>query len=159
MAGTDVQRPARPARRHGAVGGVVADVRGRLLLLERRVLREGQWVQEVRLPRGQLQPRETDADAALAEVRRLTGYDDLEVVADLGRERVRYRHRGVVYTRLEHFFLVRLRSLQRRAGASRDEDAQLYATTFADDFESAAARLSFPSEQSAVLRARAWWPG
>jgi hypothetical protein len=150
----------RPARRHGAVGAVVVDERRRILLLERDVLREGRWVREVRLPKGPLQPRETDAEAARAEVVRLTGYDDLEVVADLGKSPVEYRHRGVRYRRTEHYFLLRLRSLMKAdPAAPRDGEGRLYEQSFVTGFADAARRLSFESEQGAVLRARAWWPG
>ncbi len=147
----------RPARRHGAVGGIVADALGRILLLEAEVLREGSWVVEVRLPKGSLRPGETDAPRALTEVRRLTSYRDLEVIADLGRERVEYHHRGVRYLRQEHFFLMKLHSLMKEAGA--EEETSHEREVFAESFAAAAERLSFPSEQAAVLRAQAWWPG
>lgn len=151
--------PRRPARRNGAVGIVLVDAHGRVLVREREVLREGHWVKEVRLPKGPLQPREPDAAAALSEVKRQTGYDDLEVVADLGRSPVDYQHRGVRYVRTEHYFLVRLLShVKSDPNAPHDEAARAYAISFADSFDAAAAQLSFASEQSAVLRAKAWWP-
>lgn len=160
MSGQQVEAHRRPARRHGAVGAVVVDELGKVLLLERDVLRAGTWTREVRLPKGPLQPRETDADAALAEVARLTGYDDLDVVADLGKSPVEYEARGVRYRRTEHYFLIRLRSLMKSdPSAPHSDEARLYQPTFADGFRRAAERLSFASEQGAVLRARAWWPG
>lgn len=154
------ERQHRPARRHGAVGAVVVDALGRVLLLRREVFQHGRYVPETRLPKGALQPRETDANAALAEVTRLTGYDDLEVVADLGKAPVEYEARGVRYRRTEHYFLLRLRSVMKGdPGAPHSEDARLYTPVFVDGFRQAASELSFPSEQGAVLRARAWWPG
>ena len=159
MSGQPLQPVRRPARRHGAVGAVVADPQGRVLLLEREVLRQGQWVREVRLPKGALQSSETDASAALREVVRLTGFDDIEVVADLGKSPVEYTARGVVYRRTEHYFLIRLRSLMKGdPHAPRDRDAQAFQSRFAAGFDEAAQVLSFRSEQGAVLRARAWWP-
>ena len=114
----------------------------------------------IRLPKGALQPRETDQHAAVEEVRRLTGFDDLECLADLGRAPVECEARGVRYRRLEHFFLFRLCSLMKSdPQAPRGEEALLYEPTFVATFEEAAERLSFPSEQEATLRARAWWPG
>lgn len=141
------------------MGAVVADDRGQVLLLKRKVFREGQWVHEVRLPKGKLQAGEPDAGVAIAEARRLTGFLDLEVLADLGRSPVEYRHRGVVYRRQEHFFLLRLTSKRRRgAGGPMDAEARSYELAIATDFDEAAARLSHASEQSAVLRAKGWWP-
>ena len=148
----DRQRP--PARRHGAVGAVVVDVLGRVLLLRREVFRQGRYVPETRLPKGPLQPRETDSSAALAEVTRLTGFEDL------GKAPVEYEARGVRYRRTEHYFLIRLRSVMKGdPTAPHSEDARLYSPDFVEGFRQAAAELSFPSEQGAVLRARAWWPG
>ena len=153
-------RQRQPARRHGAVGAVVVDTLGRVLLLRREIFRLGRYVPETRLPKGALQPRETDAAAALSEVTRLTGYDDLEVVADLGKAPVEYEARGVRYRRTEHYFLVKLRSLMKSdPSAPHSEDARLYTPDFVQGFRDAAAQLSFESEQGAVLRARAWWPG
>lgn len=138
------------------MGGIVADALGRVLLLESEVFRDGQWASEVRLPKGSLRPGETDARQALAEVQRLTGYRDIEVLVDLGRERVEYHHRGVRYLRQEHFFLMKLCSLGKSAELTIEGSHQ---ELFVDSFPEAADRLSFPSEQAAVLRAQAWWPG
>ena len=149
----------RPARRNAAVGAVVADDSGQVLLLKRKVLVGGRWIAEVRLPKGPLQSGEPDAGTALHEARRLTGFLDLEVLADLGRARAEYQHRGVRYRRQEHFFLLRLTSKRRRpADAPLDDDAKTYELGIATDFDEAVARLSFPSEQEAALRAKAWWP-
>ena len=159
MSGPLQQEIRRPARRHGAVGAVVADPQGRILLLERELLHQGKWIRECRLPKGRLQSSETDANAALAEVVRLTGYDDIEVVADLGKSPVEYTARGVVYRRTEHYFLIRLRSLMKGdPHAPHDREARAWQQSFAASFDEAAQALSFRSEQGAVLRARAWWP-
>jgi hypothetical protein len=141
------------------VGAVLVDDRDRILVCEKRVMQDGRWTVETCLPKGPLQPRETDADAALAEVRRLTGFEDVVVLADLGKARVEYHHRGVLYARSEHFFLLRLRSHQvSRSLQAQDEETRMTSVRFVDDFDKAAEVLDFPSEQSAVLRARAWLP-
>jgi len=149
----------RPARRNAAVGAVVADDRGQVLLLKRKVLAGGRWTPEVRLPKGPLQAGEPDAGTALHQARRLTGFLDLEVLADLGRAPAEYVHRGVRFRRQEHFFLLRLTSKRRRpADTPVDDEARTYELAIATDFDEAVARLSFSSEQEAVLRAKAWWP-
>lgn len=159
MSGQHQDIARRPARRHGAVGAVVVDPQARVLLLEREVLRQGKWVREIRLPKGRLQSKETDAHSAIAEVLRLTGFDDTEVVADLGKATVEYEARAVAYRRTEHYFLVRLRSqMKADPTAPHHRDAQMYQPFFAGSFDEAAQSLSFRSEQGAVLRARAWWP-
>lgn len=159
MSGQQQDLARRPARRHGAVGAVVVDEQARVLLLERKVLHQGQWIREVRLPKGRLQSAEPDAKSALAEVVRLTGFDDIEVVADLGKAPVEYQARGVLYRRTEHYFLVRLRSqMKGDPRAPHGKDARAYHPFFAANFDEAARTVSFRSEQGAVLRARAWWP-
>ncbi len=159
MSGQEQDLVRRPARRHGAVGAVVVDERARVLLLEREILRQGKWVREIRLPKGRFQSTATDANSALAEVVRLTGFDDIEVIADLGKTSVEYDARGVAYRRTEHYFLIRLRSQMKGDPlAPHGSDARAYRPFFAAAFDDAAQSLSFSSEQGAVLRARAWWP-
>jgi hypothetical protein len=141
------------------VGAVVVDDSGQILLLKRKVLVGGRWIAEVRLPKGPLQAGEPDAGTALHEARRLTGFLDLEVLADLGRSPAEYVHRGVRFRRNEHFFLLRLTSKRRRpAETPLDEEARSYEIGIATDFDEAIARLTFASEQAAALRAKAWWP-
>lgn len=135
----------------------MADDAGRVVVLEQEVLRDGEWVTEVRLPKGRHQARETDARTALAEVRQRTGYQELEVLADLGRAPVEYVSRGIPHRRTEHFFLVRLRSLGRRETAAEKGPSPVVVKLMGS-FEEALAALSFPSEQGALLRAKAWWP-
>ncbi len=86
-----------------AAGGVVIDD-GRMLLLDRPLRRE------VRLPKGHIDPGETAAGAALRETAEESGYADLEITGDLGRQVVSFNFQGDDFVRTEHYFLMRLHS-------------------------------------------------
>ena len=53
-------------REYTAAGGVVLDDAGRVLLIERWVLRGGELRHEIRLPKGHVEPGETDARGCAA---------------------------------------------------------------------------------------------
>lgn len=65
---------------------------------------------EVRLPKGHIDPGESDETAALRETTEEAGYADLAVLADLGHQQVEYDYKGVHYVREERYFLMQLRS-------------------------------------------------
>ena len=88
-----------------ASGGVVTDAEGTHVLLLIRPERD-----EVRLPKGHVEPGEALADTALREVAEEAGYDDLEIVADLGEQLVAFPLNDQVVQRIEHYFLLRARS-------------------------------------------------
>ena len=88
-------------RRYTACGGVVAEGDRVLVLL--RPSRN-----EVRLPKGHLEPGEAHEQAALREVLEETGYSALSIVADLGEHVVEFDHEGSHYVRTEHYFLMEL---------------------------------------------------
>jgi 8-oxo-dGTP pyrophosphatase MutT (NUDIX family) len=89
-----------------AAGGVVVKADGSCLVLERP------HRNEVRLPKGHVEPGETVEQAAVREVQEESGYADLEVVGDLGSLTHSFHNpiEQTDVTRTETYFLMRLRS-------------------------------------------------
>lgn len=126
-----------------AAGGVVIDGE-RMLLLDRPLRRE------VRLPKGHIDPGETATIAALRETAEESGYDDLEIVADLGSQVVQFNYLGDDFVREERYYLMRLVS-ERTARRNRKDEAQFKPIWV--PLDEAAARLTFPAEQQFAQRA------
>jgi len=95
-------------REYRAAGGVLVDDDGRVLLIEREVLRTGDCRHEVRLPKGHVEAGETDAEAALREVCEETGYCGTAIVADLGEVVTEFTVDDALVRRNEHYYLMRL---------------------------------------------------
>ena len=105
-------------RTYRAAGGVVVDD-GQVLVLHRGDRGE------VRLPKGHVEPGESDEVAACREVREETGYCHAVVTDDLGVRRVDFPRfkssgEGAFVHRLEHFFLCHLRDSEVEARASEE---------------------------------------
>jgi len=144
-------------KRYHAAGGVVLDSAQRVLLIERRVMRDGREVHEVRLPKGHIDPGETDAEAALRETCEETGYCLLDIVADLGESTSEYDFDSTHFVRTEHYFLMRLRSSERRPlHAAPGSEEALFSPLWADTLQGAATSLSYKSEREFALRAISW---
>ena len=126
-----------------AAGGVVIDGE-RMLLLDRPLRRE------VRLPKGHIDPGETATLAALRETAEESGYDDLEIVADLGSQVVKFTYLGDDFVREEHYYLMRLVS-ERTVRRNRKDEAQFKPIWV--PLDEAPARLTFPAEQQFAQRA------
>ena len=141
------------ARRYDAAGGVLVDEAGRVALLERVVTREGRPVREVRLPKGQLEPGETDEQAALREVWEETGLAPKGLVVDLGTSIADFTHRGVQITRRERWYL--MESPQPLTHDLPDAEPP-FRLLIAGDLSAAARLLTYPNEQGVALRAQAW---
>lgn len=92
---------AEKVERYTAAGGVI--VRDERVLVLRWPSRG-----EVRLPKGHVEPGETVREAALREAAEETGYLDLEIAADLGSQRVRFRDEDRRVDRTERYFLMRV---------------------------------------------------
>ncbi len=143
-------------RMYTAAGGVVRDAAGRVLLITRVVLRDGAPTLEVRLPKGHVEPGETDAQAALREVCEETGYCSLEILDDLGTTVSEFERNGEHVRRTEHYFLMRLTGAERGAPRPDSPEAEeaLFQPQWSADLARAADALTFPSERLFVQRAR-----
>lgn len=129
-----------PVVTYVAAGGVVIHD-GRVLLLDRPSRNE------VRLPKGHVDPGETDDVAALRETAEETGYAQLTIVADLGSKIVEYDFRGRHYRRTEHYYLVRLDGQQQ---VERPPADVLNFRPFWVELAQAPALLTYAAEQATV---------
>ncbi|HQE94240.1 MAG TPA: NUDIX domain-containing protein [Anaerolineae bacterium] len=129
-----------------AGGGVLTNAAGTDVLLLIRPARD-----EVRLPKGHIEPEESAADAALREVVEETGYDDIEIVADLGEQWIAFPLGDKIVRRTEHYFLMRARSLHQTERPRLDE--QQFFTIWVP-WNEAITHLTFEVEQEWIRRAR-----
>lgn len=129
-----------------AAGGVVTDDTGEQVLLLVRPSRD-----EVRLPKGHIDPGETPQIAALREVTEETGYDDLETLAHLGEQLVAFALGNRKIQRHETLFLMRART--RHEIERPEEDEQQFFSVWAS-WDEAVRFLTFESEREWVRRAR-----
>jgi 8-oxo-dGTP pyrophosphatase MutT (NUDIX family) len=129
-----------------AAGGVVMDGKGERVLLLVRPARD-----EVRLPKGHVDNYETAEEAALREVIEEAGYDDLEIVADLGEQLVVFSLDDRQVRREERYFLMRV--LSHRQCLRPLEDEQQFFPTWVT-WEEALHSLTYAAEQEWVRRAQ-----
>jgi 8-oxo-dGTP pyrophosphatase MutT (NUDIX family) len=136
----------------------VLDEAGRVLLIERHVERDGRRVHEVRLPKGKLDPGETDEQAALRETGEESGYWRLAVLGDLGEFVTRYTdQRGRDTERTERYFVMRLtdRTYEGQDMAEGSEES-LFQPLWAEDLADAERRMTYESEKRIIRAARQW---
>jgi Uri superfamily endonuclease/ADP-ribose pyrophosphatase YjhB (NUDIX family) len=131
----------RDTVRYTAAGGVVTQGEQVLVLL--RPSRD-----EVRLPKGHIEPGESARATALRETREESGYRELSVEADLGTQRVTFDHRGRHYVRTERYFLMALAD-----GARSDGGEQQFEPSWLP-WDEALAALTFEAEREWVRRAK-----
>lgn len=131
------------SNRYSSAGGVVIDG-GRMLVLDRPSR------QEVRLPKGHIEPGEEPAVAAIRETYEESGYADLVIVCDLGSQVVEFDHEGRHYIRTEHYFLMELAS-RRQIERSPTDATQFQVRWIPAD--QAPDGLTFAAEQSVARRA------
>ena len=129
-----------------AAGGVLVDASGTQVLLLIRPSRD-----EVRLPKGHVEPGETLQDAALREVIEESGYADIVVIKELGEQLVAFQYNGRQVQRTEYYFLMRARSKQLHPRPEVDEN-QFFATWV--DWEQANMVITFDAEREWLKRAR-----
>ena len=141
-------------KHYRAAGGVVLDDRGKVLLIEREVVRSGSSVHEVRLPKGHIDEGETDEQAAMRETCEESGYCSLAIVADLGEHCTEYDFKSKHYVRDEHYFLMRLTSPEWR-GPDVDPESEeaLFSVKWANDLADAARLLTYDGEKLFAVRA------
>jgi 8-oxo-dGTP pyrophosphatase MutT (NUDIX family) len=145
-------------REYHAAGGVVVDDAGRVLLIERLIVRGGKVGLEVRLPKGHVEPGETDEQAAVREVCEETGYCGLAVLADLGEYLTEFDwpDEQTHVRRCEHYYLLRLTDPvagQPHFDHPEAEEA-LFRPRWAADLTEAEQSLTFDSEREFIRRAR-----
>lgn len=141
-----------------AAGGVVTDDAGRILLIERWVQRDGQPVCEIRLPKGHVEPGETDEQAAQREVCEETGCCDTTITADLGEivNDFDWPGKDLHVRRYERYYLMRLGDAGCTAphfDSSNPEEAR-FETRWAADLADAEALITFESEREFIRRAK-----
>jgi 8-oxo-dGTP pyrophosphatase MutT (NUDIX family) len=105
---------------------------------------------EVRLPKGHIDPGEDAEATALRETEEEAGFADLAILADLGSSRVTFDYNGNHYIRDEHYFLMTLRSL--RQGTRPANDIQQFRPLWVK-LDEAPGRLTFAAEQQVVQKA------
>lgn len=132
-----------------ASGGVVISPSGEEVLLLIRPSRD-----EVRLPKGHVEPGEAPLETALREVREESGYAELEPISDLGEQLVTFLFEGRRVERTERYFLIRARSMVRVEQPSHD--AQQFFTIWVS-WTQAEKHLTFEAEQEWLRRARRAW--
>jgi 8-oxo-dGTP pyrophosphatase MutT (NUDIX family) len=125
--------------RYVAAGGVVID--GDRVLVLRRPSRD-----EVRLPKGHVDPGESVDDAAVREVREESGYAAV-IEADLGEQIVELERKGRWCVRTERYFLMRLETRDVAAGEPQFEPAWL-------SWDEARQTLTFDAEREWLDRGR-----
>ena len=128
---------------YDTAGGVLVDG-GRVLLL--RTARYG----DLRLPKGHIQDGESPQEAALREVVEESGYDDLEIVAELGEQDAEFDAGDRHIIRHEHYFVMRLRSRRQVSRAPEEDDF----TPEWHPWEEAVAGLVFDEERRWLVQAR-----
>jgi 8-oxo-dGTP pyrophosphatase MutT (NUDIX family) len=145
-------------RYYRCAGGVVIDEASRVLLIQRDIVRGERMLHEVRLPKGRVEPGETDAEAATREVAEETGYHGTAILADLGISENRFEPLGGdAVRRDEHYFLMRVSSEERAIAAPQSAEEALYTNVWTDLAE-AERRLTYASERMFLARARAALP-
>jgi 8-oxo-dGTP pyrophosphatase MutT (NUDIX family) len=128
---------------YAAAGGVIIH-EGQMLLLDRPTR------DEVRLPKGHVDPGEKDDETAVRESIEETGYADLEIVSDLGVRLVEFDSEGRHYRRTEHYYLMRKTSDRRIKRPPKDEE-QFRPLWVA--MAEAVKMLTFMDEREVALRA------
>ncbi len=134
-------------------GGVVINERNEILALERIVTRGGQDVHEVRLPKGHIDPGETDEEAAIREVGEESGYWHVDIIADLGEGHSSFELDGLRYERDERYFLMRLSDTRPAAPQPVSAEEALFSPLWFLP-EEAPRRMTYTTERIMVARAR-----
>jgi 8-oxo-dGTP pyrophosphatase MutT (NUDIX family) len=144
------------SREYSASGGVVLNDARQVLLLERWVERNGEVVHEIRLPKGHVDPGETDEQAAVRETCEESGYCSVRVIADLGTIVTEFDKSDEHVRRTERYFLMRLTEEQRSEPNFQSADEARFRPKWVVDLEVAEGLLTYDSEKQFAARARAY---
>ena len=128
--------------RYTAAGGIV--VRNGEVLVLHRPSRD-----EVRLPKGHIDPGESAETAALRETEEESGYRDLLLAGDLGTQTVEFDHDGRHVVRSERYFLMELARPHEQPAAG---EAQFQPRWL--PWDEALAALTYEAEREWLRRAR-----
>jgi len=130
-------------RRYFTAGGVV--IKDNQVLILRR-----NGHNDVRLPKGEIEPGETPQAAAMREVTEESGYTDLEVIADLGHDVTPLPYPHEIVLRDERYFLMLLHSDRQVTRPSQDH----IFTPLWRSWDHALSELTFEEERRWVQAAR-----
>jgi 8-oxo-dGTP pyrophosphatase MutT (NUDIX family) len=141
-----------PSCTYESAGGVVVSGADELVLVLIRSKRLGPDDRpEVRLPKGHIEPGESRRDAAIREVREESGLAHLEILSDLGHQRVEFTWRGTSYLRNESYYLMTIPSnIEHDKAEAQFERRWL-------PWKDALTHLTFEAEKEWVRRARIAW--
>ncbi len=140
-------------RQYQAAGGVVIQrgvIPGLDATLAYLLLLDRPDRNEVRLPKGHIDPGENPEETALRETAEEAGFADLVALADLGSSQVEFDYNENHYIRDEHYFLMTLRSP--RQSQRPANDVQQFRPLWVG-LDEAASRLTFAAEQRVVQKA------
>ena len=131
-------------RRYRAAGGVVVN-QGKVLLLYRRD------PDEVRLPKGHIDPGEDAPQAAIREVQEESGYNQISIQAKLGKQKVEFEHKGKQIIRKEWYYLMALGDPEdRNAGEAQFKPKWV-------SWKKALRKITFEAERAWLKRAHQVW--
>ena len=105
---------------------------------------------EVRLPKGHIEPGEAAEQAALRETTEESGYRDLEIIDDLGSQIVEFVYNEDHVMREERYFLMQLHG-NRRVRRSKKDQAQFQILWL--PLDQVIDRLTYAAEQEWARRA------
>lgn len=110
--------------------------------------------QEIRLPKGHVEPGEDPETAARRETAEETGFADLRLLAGLGVQTVKFEYRNKRIHRTEHWFLYQLGSAVRQGRPPEDE--RQFRTMWRP-WDLARDLLTFEAEQRVLAEAVLVW--
>lgn len=137
------QAEPRLPHHYQTAGGVV--IHQQQILLLARPSR-----QEMRLPKGRIDPGETPTMTAIRETTEESGYSDLWILADLGNQVVKFVYGGQSYIRTEFYFLM---GLQSHTQIERPLQDQVQFQVVWLPLEQAVAALTFDAEKKMARKA------
>jgi 8-oxo-dGTP pyrophosphatase MutT (NUDIX family) len=134
---------------YAVAGGVVYDPHRQRVVVLIRPSRD-----EIRLPKGHILPEEEPEQAALREITEETGYADLEMKFTLGEQLVVFPFGKHTIRRMEHYYLVYLRSERQVERPAADEEEFFPIWISLDE---ALEHLTFEAEREWIRRTQTYF--